>query len=93
MKTSKFYVMIALITIIIASCSKSNDTTTVVTPPPPVSNPISPGNISGFVKGTLTTGNTYTITSDLTIKLGDTAAQPRNGCKRNSQINVRVYCH
>src|SRR5450432_4689895 len=93
MKTSKVYLMIALITIIISSCSKSNnETTTVVTPPAPVSNPITPGNISGFVKGTLTTGNTYTITSDLTIKLGDTlAAQPGVivVVKGNAQINVQ----
>jgi hypothetical protein len=92
MKTSKFFAMIALITIIISSCSKSNDTTKVVIPPPPVSNPISPGNISGFVKGTLTTGNTYTITGDLTIKLGDTlAAQPGVTVvvTGNAQINVQ----
>jgi hypothetical protein len=73
-----------------ASCSKS-DTTSVVTPPPPVSNPIAPGNISGFVKGTLTTGNTYTITGDITIKLGDTLASQEGVTvivKGDAQINV-----
>src|SRR6201986_627428 len=92
MKTSRVYAIIALIAIVISSCSKSNETTTVVTPPAPVSNPIAPGNISGFVKGTLTTGNTYTITSDLTVKLGDTlAAQPGVTVvvKGNAQINVQ----
>src|SRR5450432_4470515 len=93
MKTSKVYLMIALITIIISSCSKSNnETTTVVTPPAPVSNPITPGNISGFVKGTLTTGNTYTITSDLTIKLGDTLASQQGVTvivTGDAQINVQ----
>ena len=93
MKTSKVYTMIAVIATIFSSCSKSNnDTTTVVTPPPPVSNPITPGSISGFVKGTLTTGNTYTITSDLTIKAGDTlAAQPGVTVivKGDAQINVQ----
>ncbi len=44
----------------LASCSKSgNDNTHIITPTIPASNPIAPGNISGFVKGTFTTGNTY----------------------------------
>ena len=75
MKTSKLYAIIAVIVTAISSCSKSNnEKTNVITPTVPASNPISPGNISGFVKGTLTTGNTYTITGDLTIKAGDTLA-------------------
>ena len=71
MKTSKLYAIIAVIVTVISSCSKSStETTKVITPTVPASNPISPGNISGFVKGTLTTGNTYTITGDLTVKTG-----------------------
>jgi adhesin HecA-like repeat protein len=93
MKTSKLYTIIAVIVTAISSCSKSNkETTNVITPTVPASNPISPGNISGFVKGTLTTGNTYTITGDLTIKLGDTLASQQGVTvivTGDAQINVQ----
>ena len=93
MKTSKIYAMIAVIATIFTSCSKSNnDNTTIVTPTVPASNPIAPGNVSGFVKGTFTTGNTYTITGDLTIKPGDTLASQQGVTvvvKGNAQINVQ----
>lgn len=75
----------------LASCSK-HDTTTVITPTVPASNPIAPGNISGFVKGTFTTGNTYTITGDITIKPGDTLASQQGVTvivKNNAQIFVQ----
>jgi len=92
MKTSKLYPIIAIIITMISSCSKSNnETTKVITPTVPASNPISPGDITGFVKGTLTTGNTYTITGDLTIKLGDTLASQQGVTivvKNDAQINV-----
>jgi hypothetical protein len=76
--------------IVFGACSKS-ETTQTVTPPVPVSNPISPGNISGFVKGTLTTGSTYTITGDLNVKPGDTLASQAGVTvivKNNAQINI-----
>jgi Right handed beta helix region len=81
----------ALTGLVFASCSKS-DTTTVITPTVPPSNPITPGDITGFVKGTLTTGNTYTITGDLTIKPGDTLASQQGVIvivKNNAQVNVQ----
>jgi hypothetical protein len=60
----------------LASCSKKESTQNV-TPVIPPSHPISPGAISGFVKGTLLTGDTYYVSSDLTVKAGDTLlAQP-----------------
>jgi hypothetical protein len=92
MKTIKICTVIAVIATVISSCSKSTETTTVVTPTVPASNPISPGNISGFVKGTLTTGNTYTITGDLTVKLGDTLASQQGVTvivSNNAQINIQ----
>ena len=93
MKTSKFLAIIAVIATMISSCSKTNnEKTNVITPTVPASNPISPGTISGFVKGTLTTGNTYTITGDLTIKLGDTLASQQGVTvivKGDAQINVQ----
>ncbi len=80
-----------LLSVMFMSCSKS-DTTSVVTPTVPPSNPITPGNISGYVKGTLTTGNTYTITGDITIKVGDTLASQQGVTvivKNNAQVNVQ----
>ncbi len=77
----------------LASCSKSsNDKTTIITPTVPASNPIAPGSISGFVKGTFTTGNTYSITGDLTVKPGDTLASQQGVIivvKNNAQINIQ----
>jgi hypothetical protein len=93
MKTRNLCTIIAVIATMISSCSKSNnETTTVVTPTVPPSNPISPGNITGFVKGTLTTGNTYTITGDLTVKLGDTLASQQGVTvvvTNDAQINIQ----
>ena len=80
----------AAMIILLGACTKSENTQTV-TPPVPVSNPISPGNISGFVKGTLTTGSTYTITADLNVKPGDTLASQAGVTvivKNNAQINI-----
>lgn len=78
MKTKTLRILatgIALVSVL-ASCSK-NESNKNVTPVLPPSHPISAGNISGFVKGTLLTGATYTVTADLTVKKGDTlAAQP-----------------
>ncbi len=90
MKINQSLFIAAAFSTVFFSCSKS-DTTTVITPTIPVSNPIAPGNISGFVKGTLTTGNTYYITADLTIKAGDTLASQQGVnviVKNNSQVNV-----
>src|SRR5215471_16866267 len=90
-KQSLSLLLIYVATISLFSCSKS-DTTTVITPTVPPSNPITPGEISGFVKGTLTTGNTYTITGDLTVKQGDTLASQQGVkviVKNNSQINIQ----
>lgn len=90
MKSRHYYLLGTVLTTVLFSCSKS-DTTTVITPTIPASNPITPGNISGFVKGTLTTGNTYYITADLTIKSGDTLAAQQGVTvivKNNSQVNV-----
>jgi hypothetical protein len=93
MKQTIVYLAFALMLAGFISCSKSNtETTKVITPTVPASNPISPGNISGFVKGTLTTGNMYTITGDLTIKLGDTLASQQGVTvivKGDAQINVQ----
>jgi hypothetical protein len=93
MKTRNHYAAFIILILGLASCSKTkNDSTTIITPTVPASNPITPGNIGGFVKGTLTTGNTYTITADLTIKPGDTLASQQGVTvvvKNDAQINVQ----
>jgi hypothetical protein len=91
MKLKQSYLFMAVFIAGLASCSKK-DNTTVNNATVPASNPIAPGNISGFVKGTFTTGNTYTITGDLTIKPGDTLASQQGVTvvvKNNAQIFVQ----
>src|SRR3982074_729048 len=58
----------------------------------PSSSPITSGNISGFLKGTLLTGQTYTITADVTVKKGDTLASQPGAIiivKNNAQITIQ----
>jgi hypothetical protein len=86
----KFHVIILAAIAALGSCTK-NETTKTQTPTIPPSNPITAGNISGYVKGTLLAGSTYTITGDLNVKPGDTlASQPGVTIivKNNSQINI-----
>ena len=92
MKTTKLSLLATGLAFIaaLASCSKSESTKNI-TPVIPPSHPIAAGNISGFVKGTLLTGSTYTVTSDITVKKGDTlVAQPGAivVVKNDSQITV-----
>jgi hypothetical protein len=90
MKAKNIYILSAILSLaVLYSCKKELTTFQIVKIPN--SSPISPGNISGFVKGTLQTGKTYYITGDVTIKKGDTlAAQPGAIVivKNNSQFNV-----
>lgn len=91
MKTKQSFLVVGAVVMLAASCSKS-DSTTTGTQPIPVSNPIAPGNISGYVKGTFTSGNTYTITGDITIKQGDTLASQEGVTvivKNDAQIIVQ----
>jgi hypothetical protein len=61
------------------SCKKKKDTpvddeqTVVSIPPYQIGQPISAGTaLSGSIKGTMTTGNTYTVGGDVVINIGDT---------------------
>lgn len=77
--------------LLLSACSKE-ETTTFTQIKIPSSSPISAGDISGFLKGTLLTGQTYTVTADVTVKKGDTlAAQPGAIVivKNNAQFNVQ----
>jgi hypothetical protein len=92
MKT-KSTIWIAAIALVasLASCSKK-ESTGVIKPVLPPSHPITAGNISGFVKGTLLTGSTYTVTADIMVKPGDTLlAQPGANIivKNNSNFQIQ----
>ena len=93
MKTKQLSLIAVAIAMAItfSSCSKT-ESTKVTTPVIPPSHPIAAGNISGFVKGTLLTGSTYTVTGDITVKAGDTLlAQPGAivVVKNNSQFSIK----
>lgn len=92
MKSNKIYLLTAGIALVaaISSCKKQEVNTNVTQALPP-SHPITAGNISGFVKGTLLTGSTYTVTADLTVEKGDTLASQPGAIivvKNNTQITV-----
>jgi len=93
MKTKQISFWIASIALVasMASCSKKENTK-AITPVIPPSHPIAAGNISGFVKGTLLTGSTYTVTADIMVKKGDTLlAQPGAiiTVKNNSNFQIQ----
>jgi len=80
-----------LLTIMLNSCKKA-EVTTFNKVKIPASSPITPGNISGFVKGTLLTGETYTVTGDITVKKGDTLASQPGAIvivKNNAQFTIQ----
>ncbi|MBB6108020.1 Right handed beta helix region [Mucilaginibacter lappiensis] len=93
MKKRYHYLLIVgyLLTIILNSCKKQ-EVTTFTKIKIPASSPIAPGNISGFVKGTLLTGETYTVTGDVTVKKGDTLASQPGAIvivKNNAQFTIQ----
>lgn len=82
---------VTILLTVITSCKKA-ELTTFTKIKIPTSSPIQPGNISGFVKGTLLTGQTYTVTADITVKKGDTlSAQPGAIVivKNNAQFTIQ----
>ncbi|SHM99105.1 right-handed parallel beta-helix repeat-containing protein [Mucilaginibacter sp. OK098] len=90
-KNINLFITVILLLTVIASCKKA-ELTTFTKIKIPTSSPIQPGNISGFVKGTLLTGQTYTVTADITVKKGDTlSAQPGAIIivKNNAQFTIQ----
>jgi hypothetical protein len=93
MKTKQISFWVAAIALVasMSSCSKKENTA-VIKPVIPPSHPITAGNISGFVKGTLLTGSTYTVTADIYVNKGDTLlAQPGAIIivKNNAQFKIQ----
>lgn len=92
MKTKYIHILLSgiLLAVCLGSCKKA-EVTTFTKIKIPTSSPIQPGDITGFVKGTLLTGKTYTVTGDITVKKGDTlSAQPGAIVivKNNAQFNI-----
>jgi len=75
-KTSIILALSALVVGLLPSCKKnssSTEKTTLSTPVYQIGQAITPGNLSAnSYKGTMTTGNQYTLTGDFTINIGDT---------------------
>ncbi len=76
-KTSLIIAASALFIGFLSSCKKSSssssENTVISTPPYQVGQAITPGNLAAnHYKGTMTSGNTYTLTGDFTINYGDT---------------------
>ena len=74
-KISSLVVATILAASILSSCKKNPapEKTTVSTPPYQVGQSITPGNLAaGSYKGTMTSGNSYTLTGDFTVNAGDT---------------------
>ncbi len=92
MKAKYFYILTGiLLATSFVSCKKA-EITTFTAVEIPKSNPISAGNISGFVKGTLLAGQTYNVTSDITVKKGDTLASQPGAIviiNNNAQFNIQ----
>ena len=72
MKQLKITALAIMAVITVASCSKS-DTAAVSKPQIQVGQPVSSAApLSGSIKGTMLSGQVYTVTSDVTINAGDT---------------------
>src|SRR5579872_5648463 len=75
----KHYLVILLLfaTGFFFSCNKKQ-VVTQSTPQKVVGTKVLPGNISGTLKGTMTSGNTYYVTGNITVNAGDTLYMQNN---------------
>lgn len=72
MKQLKFTALAIMAVIAVASCSKS-DTASVSQPQIQIGQPVSAATpLAGSIKGTMLSGQVYSVTSDVTINAGDT---------------------
>jgi len=93
MKNIYTHAALAVILLVTAftSCKKAEITSFAIVKIPQ-SNPIASGNITGFIKGTLLTGQTYTVTGDVTVKPGDTLYSQPGAIvivKNDAQFNIQ----
>ena len=92
MQTKYIPALLSVCAIFLLSACQKDELTTFTKIQIPSSSPITAGNISGFLKGTLLTGQTYTITADVTVKKGDTLASQPGAIiivKNNAQITIQ----
>jgi hypothetical protein len=78
--------------LLFSACKKSNDSVKVSTPPLQVGQAVTASYSGGAVNGTMLTGQTYTITSDIIVPAGDTLdIQPGVTVKIAAKVNIIVH--
>jgi len=87
-----FLVIVGSFMLTASSCKKSSDNPTLSTGVVKVANPVTPGNVSGTIKGTFLANSTYTVTGDVVVNKGDTVVfQP--GAKIYFSGNYNFFIH
>jgi len=82
----------AAVLLFFAACKKSSDKVNVSTPPLQVGQSVTSSYSGGAVNGTMLTGQTYTITSDIIVPVGDTLlVQPGVTIKIGAVVNIIVH--
>jgi len=71
MKKQYLVVLILALSGLFFSCSKKQSTS-ISTPAKVVGHAVAPGPISGAIEGTMTSGNIYVVTGNITVPKGDT---------------------
>ena len=77
MKKHYLVVFILAVSGLFFSCNKK-ETVHLSVPQKIVGAAVAPGNISGTIKGTMTSGNTYNVTGNITVNAGDTLYMQNN---------------
>lgn len=90
MKSIKMLQYAGVAGILLFTACKKNDTTTVSTPPLQIGQAVSDAQpLSGAIKGTMISGKTYTIASDVTVNKGDTLLL-QSGVRVNMSANANI---
>ena len=88
----KMQVAAAIGLLLISACKKSSDNVQVSTPPLQVGQAVTDSYSGGAVNGTMLSGKTYSITSDVIVPLGDTLLlQSGVTLKINAKVNIIVH--
>jgi hypothetical protein len=78
--------------LLFSACKKSNDSVSVSTPPLQIGQAVTASYAGGAVFGTMLTGQTYTITSDMIVPAGDTLLmQAGVTIKIGAKVNIIVH--
>jgi len=71
-KISLFTLGLAAIAAMGTACNKSSDSPSVSKPLTKIGQSVAPGNVSGSIKGTMMSGETYTLQGRVVVNAGDT---------------------